>query len=192
MILWVRVRSPYSGGLAAIDSTDPEKRPLTEITWPNSHRLDGFGFIEAARDEQRTPHFNPSRFRQTAQSRADSIPPRECHVIEIQRAHGWHAVLIGQDYLRRQSPNRSRSRYNNNFVQAVDEFTSREDENGPALVGKPKGVPADLALASTDVVPALGPALGVPSKRLVVRGKLVARRWYGPVNGCVAALWRRN
>jgi hypothetical protein len=110
-----------------------------------SLRLDGFWFIEAARDKQRTPHFNPSRFRQTAQSRADSIPLRECHVIEIQRAHCWHTVVAGQDYLRRQSSNSSRSRYDNDFVQAVDEFISREDENGPALIGIPKRVSADLA-----------------------------------------------
>jgi hypothetical protein len=107
-------------------------------------RLDGFRFIEAARDEQRTPHFNPSRFWQTAESRADSIPLRECYVIEIQRAHCWHTVISGQDYLRRQSSNRSSSRYDNDFVQAVDEFTSREDENVPSLVGKPKRVPTDL------------------------------------------------
>ena len=110
-----------------------------------SYFLDGSWFIEAARDKQRTPHFNPSRFRQTAQSRADSISLRECHVIEVECAHCWHTVISGQDYLRRQSSNRSRSRYDNDFVQAVDEFTSREDENGPALVGKPKRVPADLA-----------------------------------------------
>jgi hypothetical protein len=71
-----------------------------------SLRLDSFCFIEAARDEQRTPHLNPSRFRQTAQSRADSIPLRECHMIEIQRAHCWHGVISGQDYFRRQSSNR--------------------------------------------------------------------------------------
>jgi hypothetical protein len=84
-------------------------------------RLDGPWFIEAARDKQRTPHFNPSRFRQTTQSRPDPIPLCERHVIEIQGAHCWHTVISGQDYLCRQSSNRSRSGYDNDFVQAVDE-----------------------------------------------------------------------
>lgn len=99
-------------------------------------RVTGFGdgsghtalrSIEAARDEQRMPHFNPSRLRQAAQSRTDSIPLRQCHVIEIQRAHCRHTVVSSQDYLRRQSSNRPRSRHDDDFVQAVDDFTSRED-----------------------------------------------------------------
>jgi hypothetical protein len=89
--------------------------------------LNPFRFIEAARDEQCTPHFNPSRFRQTAQSRADSIPLRQGHVIEIQCAQCWHTVIGRQDYLRRQSSNRSRSGYDDDFVHTADDFTSRED-----------------------------------------------------------------
>lgn len=83
--------------------------------------------MEATRDEQRAPHFNPSRFRQTAQSWADSVPVRQRHVIEIQRAHCRHTVISSQDYFRRQSSNRPRSRHDDYFVQAVDDFTSRED-----------------------------------------------------------------
>jgi hypothetical protein len=83
--------------------------------------------IEAARDEQRTARFNPSRFRQATQSRADSIPLRQCHVVEIQRSHCRHTVAGGQDYLRRQSSNRPSSRHDDDFVQAVDDFISRED-----------------------------------------------------------------
>jgi hypothetical protein len=39
--------------------------------------------FEAARHEQRTPHLNPSGFRQTAQKRANSSPLGQRHVIEI-------------------------------------------------------------------------------------------------------------
>src|SRR5260370_21757698 len=91
------------------------------------------------------PHFNPSRLKQTAQDWTNSIPVRQRHVIEIQRAHGRHPVIRRQDYLSRQSPNCSRRRYDDDLVQMVDDIVSRENQNGPPLIGKPKRIPADLA-----------------------------------------------
>jgi hypothetical protein len=95
-------------------------------------------FTETARDEQRTPDFIPSRFRKTAHNWTNSIPLRERHVIEIQRTFGWHPITRRQDDLGRQSSNRSRRRYYDDFVQVVDDFTSCENQNWPSLVGKPK------------------------------------------------------
>ena len=39
------------------------------------------------------PYVRPSRFGQTAQSRADSIPLGQCHVVEIQRTHCRPSVV---------------------------------------------------------------------------------------------------
>jgi hypothetical protein len=82
---------------------------------------------ETARDEQRIPHFSPSRLRQIAQDRTNSTPLRQRRVIEIKRARDRHPVINGQDYLSFQSSNRSRRRRHDDFVQPVDDIVSCEN-----------------------------------------------------------------
>jgi hypothetical protein len=131
-------------------------------------------------------HFNPSSLYQTAQHWAKSIPLRQRHVIEIQSARDRHPVIGCQDHLSRQSPNCSGRRYDDDLVQTVDDIISREHQNGPPLIGKPK----TYTSGSRHVSPHILPALRFPSKRFLVRRELVARGWHGPVNGRIVALGR--
>ena len=104
-------------------------------------------------------------------------------MIEIKCARRRHPVIDGQNYLSRQSSNRSRRRYYDDLVQPIDDVITCENQNRPPLIGKPKRILADL----TTPHPTSSPALCVPSKWFLIRRKLVARRWYGPVNGGVCA-----
>src|SRR5437879_2334259 len=66
-------------------------------------------------------------------------------MIEIQCARGRHSVIRCQDYLSAQSSDGSRRRHDDDLVKAVDDVISCEHQNGPTLIWKPKGIPADLA-----------------------------------------------
>jgi hypothetical protein len=91
-------------------------------------------------------------------------------MIEIQRARGGHSVIGSQDYFSGQSSNCSCRRYHHDLVELVNDVIPRENKNGPPLIGKPKRIPSDLATFS----PHFLPTLRFPSKRVVVRGELVA------------------
>jgi hypothetical protein len=66
-------------------------------------------------------------------------------VIEVHSARRWHAIFFRQENLRTQSSNGARNGGDDDFVQAIDNFISREHKNREAFVWKSKRVPADLA-----------------------------------------------
>ena len=70
-------------------------------------------------------------------------------MIEIQGARNRHSVLRCQDYFGGQSAYCSCSRHDDDFVQLVNNIVSSENENGAALVGEAKRIPADLSSLQT-------------------------------------------
>src|ERR1017187_1610968 len=80
-----------------------------------------------------------------AQDWTNSITLGQRYVVEVQRARGRHPVVRRQDYLSRQSTNCPRRRYDDDLVQTFNDGVSSENQHRPPLIGKPKGVPADLA-----------------------------------------------
>ncbi len=56
------------------------------------------------------------------------------YVVEVQGGRCGHPIIRRQDYLARKSPNGSRCRYDNDFVKSIDDFVSREDEDGASFV----------------------------------------------------------
>ncbi len=144
-----------------------------------------FCSAEAERDQERTPHFNPSRLYQTTQHWTDSILLRQRHMIEIQRARHRHPVTGRQHDLSRQSTNCSSRPRDDDLVKPVDDVIRVRTRTGRRLSGSRKVYQRISPRFN------LYPPIPLRPKRADLRPReLVARRRHGPVNGRVGALPR--
>jgi len=101
--------------------------------------------IKTTGSQQRSAYLRPTLPGQATDHRSEAISLAQRDVIEVHRAPRRHAIFFRQEDLGPQSSNGARNGSDDDFVQTVDDFISREHENRPAFVRKPECVPADLA-----------------------------------------------
>jgi hypothetical protein len=104
-----------------------------------SHR-----FSEATGREQGLPDLGPPRRRKLTDDGPDSISLRKGHMVEVQCARHWHPVLWAKHEFGIDTADSASRRHNDQLADAIDEFGSRENQNGSALVRDTKRVPTDL------------------------------------------------